>query len=165
MLFIYQPIYWKILNINTNEILNTKCPRSLDPIYILNYNMKLVKTSWTLSTGYFKIIHSKLTDKFTTHWRVLWLHFFYIMKNVKKLLKKQITCPQTPQDRHHRHVCQPLPQNRIQLDQIWQPFRSWLLITIVAYLRYSSPILLICGVPLRPLRICNDCLFNPSQNL
>ena len=87
MLFIYQPIYWKILNINTNEILNTKCPRSLDPIYILNYNMKLVKTSWTLSTGYFKIIHSKLTDKFTTHWRVLWLHFFYIMKNVKKLLK------------------------------------------------------------------------------
>ena len=29
---------------------STVCPRSFDPFYVVNYNIKLVKTSWTDST-------------------------------------------------------------------------------------------------------------------
>ena len=36
------------LNYSNELKINTVCPRSLDPIHIVTYNIKWVKTSWTV---------------------------------------------------------------------------------------------------------------------
>ena len=53
-------ITWPNRQTNISALEYNMCPRSIDPFYVVNYSIKIAKTSWTYST-----IHNYKSIRYT----------------------------------------------------------------------------------------------------